>query len=193
MAKQNETDLESVSLATAVVNLPVTVTVTVGGHHRTLNLVAIPDSERTRLVGHLIARGLKLSLDNPYSTTKGTVQERDQAALKRFNEIQDGTFQPGGGGGGPRLTPEADGWIEWLKASGEKTANGKTLRGIQLSKCAATLVNKGKATKENAKVMAEAELDKWIAWQQEHNPSLKAIIGAKRALATGVVQDDYPG
>jgi hypothetical protein len=193
MSKKETETQETVSMATVSLSVPAIISVTVGGKVRSLNLPAIPDSERTRIIGHLIARGLKISLDNPYSTTEGTASDKDAAAHKRLVAIQDGTFTAGGGGGGARLTVEQDAWIEFFKAQGEKTASGKTLTAIQTSKLAASLIAKGKATKEDAIAKATAELPKWVAWMEENNPALKTLIAGKRALANGVMDDGYPG
>lgn len=187
-------DTETLSMAVAAIELPVIVAVTVGGKTRSLNLVAIPETERTRIVGHLVARGLKISLDNPYSTTEGTAGDKDAAAHKRLVSIQDGTFSAGGGGGGARLTPEQDAWIEWLQAKGEKKVSGKTLEACQVSRLAAILVNKGKAKKENAVAAAKADLPNWVRWMEENDAALKTLIAGKRALAvSAAVADDYPG
>jgi hypothetical protein len=194
MTKKAEVETqETVSLATSIVNLPVTVSVTVGGKVRTLNLPAIPDQERTRIVAHLIARGLKISLDNPYSTTDGTASEKDAAAHKRLVAIQDGTFNPGGGGGGARLTPAQDAWIEWLQKKGHK-ATGKTLQDVQISFRAATLINQGKATKETAIAKAKEGLQDWIDSMEEKNASLEALIMAKVRLANGsAIEEEFVG
>jgi hypothetical protein len=194
MTKKAEVETqETVSLATSIVNLPVTVSVTVGGKVRTLNLPAIPDQERTRIVAHLIARGLKISLDNPYSTTDGTVSEKDAAAHKRLVAIQDGTFNPGGGGGGARLTPQQDAWIEWLQKKGYKVS-GKTLVETQVSFRAAAMINTGKATKETALELAKTGIDQWVMDMESKNTTLSALIVAKMSLANGsAIEEEFVG
>ena len=189
-------DGEGASLATIGIQVPVIIKTEVPrGKIRSLNLAQVPETDRVRILGGLLARGLTISLANPWSTTEGSTAEKEAATSKRLTAIQDGSFEFGkGGGGGARLTPEQDAWIEFLTADGHKGVNGKTLEAAKVSKLAAFLVNKGKATTADAKVKAEAELPKWVEWMEQNNPALKTLIAGKRALAGGtMVADDYPG
>lgn len=199
MSKKVETpegEGEGASIATVQISVPVVIRTEVPrGKVRSLNLAQVPETERARILGGLLARGLTIALSNPWSTTDGTTAEKEAATSKRLAAIQDGSFVFGaGGGGGARLTPEQDAWIEFLTADGHKGVNGKTLEAAKISKLAAFLVNKGKATTADAKAAAEAELPKWVEWMEANNPALRTLIAGKRALAGGTaVADDYPG
>lgn len=166
----------------------------VGGAAKELVLDAIPETERVRIVEHLLYRGLKISLDNPYSTTEGTALKKHEAADKRLADLQSGAFgTEGSRGGGARLTPQQDAWVEWLGKKGHK-ASGKTLRDCQISFRAATLINQGKATKETAISKATDGIAEWITAMEEKNTSLADLIAAKVKLANGAaIEEEFVG
>jgi hypothetical protein len=191
MAKQVEkTDGDNAhgSMATIMVNVPVVLTGTANTVNWSLNLAGVPDGARDDLISGLLAQGALIIAQRAGSGKD--VSERAKLTKQAIEKMQDGLYAFGQGGGGARLTPEQDAWIEWLNADGHKAdgkpVNGKTLRQVQLGLCAAALIKKGTATKDTAVKMAEDELANWTAFMEAKRPALAAIIGAKRLLATGI-------
>lgn len=186
MSKKESDDTTGQSIATCQVSVPLVITGTANEVNWSLNIAGIPDAAREDIVAGLIRQGALIIAQR--SGSGKDLAARKAATVAAMKKLQDGSYVfGGGGGGGPRLTPEQDAWIEYLKADGEKTVSGKTLRQVQLSRCAAALVKKGTATKDTAVKMAEQEIDAWINFMETKRPALAALIAAKRALATGIV------
>lgn len=181
MKKQNEVpeselEIGTGSIARITLSVPAIVTCEVPkGTKRSLNVAAIPDGYRNKIMDMILSRGLKISLDNPYSTTEGNAGEKTVALMKRLGELQDGTFTPGGGGGGPRSDSRTDAWQEWLRRNGEKVPTVKATREWQLSRCAAALIADGVA-KDKAVAEAEECLGEWLDYMEDQNPALKALV-----------------
>lgn len=186
-----ELDLEGtkhlkVSIATTAVEIPTIVSILDNtGEWRTLNLASMPSDQWTRLIGHLIARGLKISVDN--TENKGNTEEKKKAGATRLKEIQDGTFQPGQGGGGARQTPEIKGWIEWLGLIGHKengaAVNSNTLARAQMRLCRQDMIAGGAVKPTDQEV--EVSLAEWIEWKQEDDEGLAKAIRRQQEKAKG--------
>lgn len=196
MSKNQKPEAEPttmVSLARMGLQIPAIIMCEVPkGTVRSLNVAAIPESGRAKIIDHLLSRGLNISLSNAYSTEKG---DKLASLKERLNELQDGTFVPGQGGGGARATAQELGWQAWMEKDQGKKLAMKDVREWIASKCAATLVNSGKATKETVVSMLEAETPKWMSWYESKVPELGLAVRAAAAPKTAVEVDDsdYPG
>jgi hypothetical protein len=172
------------SIATCLVSVPVVITGVANEVSWSLNIAGIPDDDREAIVAGLIRQGALIITQRGGSGKD--LASRKAVVVSAIKKLQDGTYPFGGGGPkGPRITPEQDAWIEWLKADGESKISKKTLRQVQLERCAEALIKKGKATKENALDLAEQEVDAWVAFMEEKRPTLASLIAAK-----GIVQEE---
>ena len=116
-----------------------------------------------------------------------TEAKKSEARAKMFESMCRGEVPEGGGGGGPRLSPEQRGWLKWVngasgyKSGDKKPVNGQTLARAQDYLCRQALL-KGGVKPAEIEVKVKTNLQPWIAFMEQNEPALKLALEAERAL-----------
>lgn len=99
------------------------VTDTANTVHYTVNVDLIPVERRSETVYGLIAQGVKIIAQRAAAGKDEKTRAKETRRI--IKEIQDGIYEFGGGGGGPRLTDEDEALRQWLDAQAAEAWEGK--------------------------------------------------------------------
>lgn len=189
------TDEATSSQATISANIPMVVTGKSNGVNWSVNFGATPADQLDRIIRGCLEQGVTI-LHQRAASGKDAA-ERATKTKEIAARLQNGTYQFGGGGGGPRQSPEEKGWVKWLNAIGHKeggkAVNGETLERAQKSLCRQALVKKGIPADQLGKAVAE-KLEAWKAAKIANTEELAKAIEAEKRLANAKVApagDDF--
>lgn len=172
------------SQQTIAAQIPLIVTGKANGVSWSVNFGATPADQLDRIIRGLVEQGATIIAQRAASGKD--VTDRATKTLDNMARLQNGAYQFGGGGGGPRQSPEEKGWIKWLNAIGHKESgkavSGDTLERAQKSLCRQALVKKGMAADQLGKAIVE-KLEAWKAGKVANTPELAQAIEAEKRLA----------
>lgn len=183
--KQTNGDETGSSQQTITAQIPLIVTGKANGVSWSVNFGATPADQLDRIIRGLVEQGATIIAQRAASGKD--VTDRASKTLDNMARIQNGSYQFGGGGGGPRQSPEEKGWIKWLNAIGHKEG-GKVISGTdameraQKSLCRQALVKKGMPANQLGKAVQE-KLEAWKTGKVANTPELAQAIEAEKRLA----------
>lgn len=172
------------SQQTISVNIPLIVTGKANGVNWTVNFGATPAEQLDRIIRGCLEQGVTIL--HQRAASGKDLADRAEKTKDIAARLQNGTYQFGGGGGGPRQSPEEKGWIKWLNAIGHKeggkAVSGDTLERAQKSLCRQALVKKGMPADQLGKAIVE-KLEAWKTAKIANTPELAQAIEAEKRLA----------
>ena len=190
-----QTDESTSSQATIAANIPLVVTGKSNGVNWSVNFGATPADQLDRIIRGCLEQGVTILHQRAASGKDAT--ERATKTKDIATRLQNGSYQFGGGGGGPRQSPEEKGWIKWLNAIGHKeggkAVSGETLERAQKSLCRQALVKKGIPADQLGKAVAE-KLEAWKTAKIANEPDLADAIETEKRMANAKVAvkgDDF--